>query len=58
MMAMRAHFAFVGTLALGAAAAGAQSLDHLACKRLSRKVDAEAEGQLPPMVSRTMDPSA
>lgn len=30
-MAMRAHFAFVGTLALGAAAAGAQSLDHLAC---------------------------
>lgn len=30
-MAMRARFALASTLALGAAAAGAQSLDHLAC---------------------------
>ncbi|NOU29536.1 MAG: DoxX family protein [Polyangiaceae bacterium] len=37
---------------------GIVSLDHLACKRLSRTASADRDAQLPPMVSRTMDPSA
>ncbi len=36
---------------------GLVSLDHLAARRLSRRGAAEPD-QLPPMVSRTMDPSA